>query len=335
MYEVDFLPVGDEGASGDAIAMRFSAPSGADAIVIIDAGYKDDGEALVAHVKQWYGTDHVDLAILTHPDGDHIGGMGEVLRGLDVATLCLHKIGDRGGSSLPAAEAVEELIDLADKQGTTVVEAFAGDTAFDGALTILGPSEGWYEELVAAQVEEAPERAARKATSTTSALRAAGQRILAALPLEVPFDDAGGTNPRNNSSIVTMIDIDDHRMLFTGDAGVPSLERCVDFFESGGEVWTAPDFVQIPHAGSRHNASSEFLDRWLGPKGQSVDNPAFVSVASKAKKHPSPRVVNAYKRRGYRVYETRGSTTHHSAGASDRGWPPAAQLGPMDESDED
>ncbi len=39
MYEIDFLPVGDKGQSGDAIAMRFSRPDGtANAIVVIDAG---------------------------------------------------------------------------------------------------------------------------------------------------------------------------------------------------------------------------------------------------------------------------------------------------------
>lgn len=82
MHEVDFLPVGDEGASGDAIAMRFRVPSGAQAVVIIDAGFRDDGEALVEHVQEWYGTKNVDLAILAHPDGDHIGGMGVVIENL-------------------------------------------------------------------------------------------------------------------------------------------------------------------------------------------------------------------------------------------------------------
>lgn len=61
-----------------------------------------------------------------------------------------------------------------------------------------------------------------------------------------------------------------------------------------------------------------------------------MSVASKAVKHPSPRVVNAYIRRGCRVYETRGSTIrHHSADAPSRGWGTATPLEPLDESIEE
>lgn len=335
MYEVDFLPVGDEGQSGDALAMRFTTPNGGNAVVIIDAGFKHDGEALVAHVKRWYDTDHVDLAILTHPDGDHIGGMGEVLQGLGVSTLCVHKIGARGGASLPAAKAVDELIELANHEGTAVVEAFAGDAAFEGLLTILGPTEEWYEELVAAQVEEAPMRASG-VWKSKSYMSVRDRRSTTYIPEEISFGDEGGTNPRNNTSIITLLSTDDVELLFTGDAGVPSLERAQAEYGLRVGGWFPPRFVQIPHAGSRHNASSEFLDGFLGPKGQPQTRCAYVSVASKSEKHPSPRVVNAYMRRGYKVFETRGSTIRYkSADAPDRGWSSLTPLEPMDESVED
>ena len=69
MYDIDFLPVGDGGRSGDAIALRFTRPdTGGLAHVIVDAGFQDDGDALVEHVNYYYGTSSIDLAILTHPD---------------------------------------------------------------------------------------------------------------------------------------------------------------------------------------------------------------------------------------------------------------------------
>src|SRR5207244_1782037 len=109
--------------SGDAIALRFTHPIRGEWVhVIVDAGFDDDGAALVNHVQQYYDTSHIDLAILTHPDGDHIGGMGRVIRGLDVERLWLHDIGSHGGSSLPAATAVRDLIRVAQNQGTTVEE---------------------------------------------------------------------------------------------------------------------------------------------------------------------------------------------------------------------
>lgn len=338
MYEIDFLPVGDEGQSGDAIAVRFStAADPTYRTVIIDAGFQDDGTALVEHVDTWYGDRHIDLAIVTHPDGDHIGGMGTVLEELEVGTLCIHNIGDRGGASLPAADAVNELIKIAEREGTNVHEPFTGDSAFNGALRFLGPDEQWYEDLVKEQLAEAPARALRKArTPVRDALRAAGQRFLTYLPREVPFDDQGGTNPRNNTSVVTLLEIDGDRLLFTGDAGVPALERAWNWLTSVTSDSTPPSFMQIPHAGSRHNGSSDLLNLILGRQGQDASRTAYVSVASKAKRHPSPRVVNAYMRRGCRVYETRGGTKwHHSGNVPARGWSRATPLEPMDESGED
>lgn len=336
MYEIDFLPVGDEGQSGDAIAIRFLSPGDSRyRTIIIDAGFQANGEALVEHVDRWYEDRHIDLAVLTHPDGDHIGGMGTVLEELQVGTLCVHKIGDRGGSTLPAARAVNELIDIATRRGTNVHEPFTGDSAFDGSLRFLGPDETWYEALVRDQVSEAPARAVRKATPMRDALRAAGQRFLTYLPTEVRFDDQGGTNPRNNTSVITLLEIDGDRLLFTGDAGVPALERAWTWIVSSTGDSTPPAFVQLPHAGSRHNASSDALDLILGPEGQAPSRTAFVSVASKAKKHPSPRVTNAYIRRGCQVYETRGGTKwHHSGDAPYRGWSQATPLSPMDESED-
>lgn len=333
MYEIDFLPVGDGKDSGDAIAMRFTRPdTGSYAVVVIDAGFKDDGAELVEHIPKYYGTDIVDLAILTHPDGDHIGGMGELVRGLTVKKLWLHRIGAHGGASLPAAAAVEDLIGVAIEQGTTVEEPFAGAEAFDGAITILGPTQAYYDDLVAEQV--APAAAPSVAKALVEAARGLFDRLAAALPVEVPFE-AKDVTPRNNSSMITLLTIDDRRSLFTADAGVPALDRAWDLAEDralAGEL----RFVQIPHHGSRRNASSAFLDRILGEPSSANGKTAFVSVVANSDKHPSGRVVNAYMRRGCDVHATAGAAKHHHHQAPGRaGWSPAAPLAPMEESDED
>lgn len=63
MYEVDFLPVGQRGRHGDAIAIRFIRPSSPTyAHIIIDAGFEQDGQALVDHFDRWYETRSVDVA---------------------------------------------------------------------------------------------------------------------------------------------------------------------------------------------------------------------------------------------------------------------------------
>jgi beta-lactamase superfamily II metal-dependent hydrolase len=337
MYEVDFLAVGLAGRHGDAIAIRFTRPdTGAYAHVVIDAGFEHNGEDLVAHIQQYYETNAIDLAIVTHPDGDHIGGMGHVIRDLDVGELWIHRLGERGGASLPAAEAVDELIELAEDNGTSVEEPFAGAIAFDGALTILGPDEDYYQELVREQLAEAKERAAARPRVRLEAARLRAQRFLAALPVEVPFGDAGGTNPRNNSAAIALLEIDGRRLLFTSDAGVPALGRAWDWLEAKGGDTSPPRFVQMPHHGSRHNASSALLNRLLGPTGQEPTRTAFVNVATEAVKHPSPRVANAFMRRGYNVHQTRGDGKRHGHHAPDRvGWVPSTPLEPLDESAEE
>jgi beta-lactamase superfamily II metal-dependent hydrolase len=333
MYDVDFLPVGDTGQSGDAIALRFTrADNDQLAHVIVDAGFQDDGEAMVQHVLRWYQTTEIDLAIVTHPDRDHMGGMATVLEELNVAVLAVHLIGQHGGSSLAAAGRVNELVQVARRRGTRVVEPFTGDTAF-GGLTILGPDPDWYDDLVAEQVaEEAAEAGRRAPPRVRTALRAASDRVATFLPVEIPFDDGPGTNPRNNTSVITLLELDRGRLLLTGDAGVSALERAWDWLELNGSDTGPPTFIQIPHAGSRRNASSAILNRILGSTNQPETRTAFVSVASQSVKHPSPRVINAYIRRGCGWRETRGKHLHHFTDAPLRGWPPAPALPPLDES---
>jgi beta-lactamase superfamily II metal-dependent hydrolase len=337
MYEIDFMAVGKGQDSGDAIAMRFARPDrGGYAHVIIDAGFEDDGKALVRHVQRYYDTDSIDLAILTHPDGDHIGGMGVVVRELRVGTLCLHKLRERGGAGLRAAGAVDELVGVAAKCGTRVHEPFAGHTALGGALTFLGPDAGYYAQMVAEQQRQEG-KAAKRASMLLEAARSLEDRLLGWLPGEVPFDDGEGTSPRNNTSLVTLLEVDGERMLFTGDVGVPALDRAWNWLEARGLDTYPPDFVQVPHHGSRRNASSALLDRLLGPIRGKGAGEAIVSVGDRAPKHPSGRVVNAYRRRGFPVCATAARTIcQRSADAPQRvGWLPVEPLGPMDESDDD
>jgi beta-lactamase superfamily II metal-dependent hydrolase len=334
VYELDFLSVGNAGKSGDAICMRFTRPdSGADAVVVVDAGFKENGEALVDHIQRYYGTNTVDLAILTHPDGDHIGGMGEVMRGLDVAELWLHDIAAHGGGSLPAAAAVNDLIALAREEGATVSEPWPGASAFGGALTVLGPAKEYYDELVGEQV--AGSSTVTKAAGTLlEAARSLADRIAGALGLEIPFE-AQDVNPRNNSSMILLAKLDGEIKLLTSDAGVPALSAAWDYADSAGLGGT-PTFAQIPHHGSRRNCSSSWLDRLLGETGQPEGaRTALVSCVKDSEKHPSGKVVNAYKRRGCRVVATAGnSICHSSSGVPNRGWGPATPLGPLVEVDD-
>ncbi len=62
---------------GDSILLRSSKGDTA----LIDAGYPDAG---TLKYLQQHGIDHLDMLIATHHHEDHIGGIPEVLRGVDV-----------------------------------------------------------------------------------------------------------------------------------------------------------------------------------------------------------------------------------------------------------
>ncbi len=343
MYEIDFIPVGDGDRSGLAIAMRFTrADTGGLAHVVIDGGFQDDGADLVDLIQTHYGTSQVDAVILTHPDGDHIGGLGTVIRELDVQYLFAHRPSQHGGASLRASGAVEDLVNVAAANGTEVHEPFSGLNLFDGGLIIAGPDRDYYGWLIQEQLKEEGAKAAAAAgpSRLTEALQKMSAQVMGALPVEVPFDDGGGTNPRNNSSaIVNVRTGDDRRLVFTGDAGVPAFNEALDYLDNWGRTDRYPDFVQIPHHGSRKNASSELLDRMLGPKGGAQEGSAFISISAEAAKdprYPSPRVCNAYRRRGYGVYATAGIALRHGHEAPYRhGYGPVEPLPPLDESIDD
>ncbi len=73
-YEIDFLGVGEESKSGDAIALRYGNLHGSRAeqtVVVIDGGFQNTGAKLVEHIIAHYGTSQVDLVINTHADPKH------------------------------------------------------------------------------------------------------------------------------------------------------------------------------------------------------------------------------------------------------------------------
>lgn len=68
---------------GDAIVVR--APNGR--VMVVDAGSEEAGRFRVVPCLRAQGTGTVDALVLTHPDGDHIGGAIPLLRAVTVRRL--------------------------------------------------------------------------------------------------------------------------------------------------------------------------------------------------------------------------------------------------------
>lgn len=345
MFEFDFLPVTNadgEGTtkSGDAICCRFLDAHGRQRVVVIDAGYQATGEALVNHIRTHYKTSHVDLAISTHADGDHINGLSIVIDDLQVDELMLHQPRKHAGSRVSTfsnIEAVDTLLRTAADNDTDVTDPFTGETRLDDHLLILGPTKDFYEEVLQEHLDNVAENKSAVGLSWRRKARNLLEGALDGIPLIETLTDNGETDPRNEGSVVSLFRIDGRQFLLTGDAGQRSLTRVADEYEARFGSFTADPLrlFQVPHHGSRRNLGPTLLNRIIGPKGGSSGVPAMISAGEKAPKHPSPKVVNALLRRGSIVSVTAGQTVRHSSpDAPDRGWTPVTPLPPLDESGE-
>lgn len=350
MYEIDFLPVESESGlgskSGDAIALRFTAEQEQrNVVVVIDGGFSHVGEKLAEHVKQYFSTTEIDLVISTHPDADHLNGLTTLLENAEftVRELLIHQ--PRAHFSNVAdfsnLESLDKLLSTAKNNGVTLTEPFTGLTRFGGQLKILGPSLSYYEELIQQHLEEERSGFSRGQAKTrvSEMAKTMLSKLLTFLPIET-LTDEGDTGPRNNSSVITLIQSSQQKLLFTGDAGVPALEAaCTEYENTVGMFSDEPlSFLQVPHHGSRRNVGPTLMNRMIGSAGAPFRNgmPAFISSAKISEKHPSPKVVNALTRRGSEVFATEGRTIHQSHGALARpGWTSLTPFSPLVEDDDE
>lgn len=148
----------------------------------------DDGEALVRHIRTYYGTDTVDFVVSTHPDQGHVAGLEVVLTELRVGTLLMHQpwrhtfemaaarrhafreaaLSEKLEKSLQEASDLEA---IATRTGVKIIEPFAGVGTRDGCFRVIGPSQPYYEQLL--QMVQAPAAAERAASLLTKVKAAA------------------------------------------------------------------------------------------------------------------------------------------------------------------
>lgn len=345
-YEVDFLGVGSESKSGDAIAIRFGNLHGhrdEQTVVVIDGGFSDTGTELVEHIRTHYGTDTVDLVISSHPDQDHINGLEVLLNELDVKELWLHQpwlhnqnladefadgrltdssLGERLKQNLWRAWSLSK---LANRRTIVLKEPFAGLTDKSGSVKVLGPSQSYYESLIP-DFDGMPSRAEACALANESWFDKAVRNVKAFFANwgEDHILDDGQTSAKNNSSVITQLIVDGRRLVFTADAGIQALEHAADQIDgchSGAEL----KLIQIPHHGSKRNIGPTVLNRLIGHPVEHGVQRGVLAVASTAKtgepKHPRKAVLNAFNHRGARVLVTRGDGIlyrHNSPGRA--GW---------------
>ena len=346
-YEVDFLAVGDESKSGDAIALRFGNLYGEraeQAVIVIDGGFKDDGQKLVERIRTYYGTGIIDIVIATHPHGDHTAGLETVLKEMQVKEFWIHKPWDENHTNniskwftdgrvtdnsvrealRKSLDTARELEEIATQKEIPIIEPFVGickDFGF-GRIDIVGPTKEYYESLLP-DFASTPEPKSSLATFLTGAVERVTEvvsKVFESWDVET-LDDNGETSAENSSGAITLLRVDGKTLLFTGDAGISALTNAANLLGENGITNESYSFIQIPHHGSKRNVGPTILNRLIGPK-LDEDKKIKTAFASCAKdgnpKHPAKKVTNAFRRRGAPVYVTQGNSIWHNNVAPNR-----------------
>lgn len=356
-YEIDLLPVGNGDRSGDAIAIRYGT-SGNYKVLVYDGGSLESGQKLVDHIKKYYGTTFVDYVVNSHPDTDHSSGLSVVLEQLDVGELWMHQpwnysstildyfkdgritdksLAERLKNKMAAAYKLEL---LAEEKNIPVYEPFTG--ARIGDFVVLSPDSEWYIHELIADFAKSPDKNTGEgrallgfrdfmAKSVMEAARKAIDWVAEKWDKESLREDVS-TSAENESSVILYGNIDGRGILMTGDAGVRALAATADIAEYNNI--SLPDilkFIQVPHHGSRNNVSTSVLDRIVGVRKVTNDGKTtksvFVSAGEESKTHPRNMVVNAFTRRGAKVFVTKGQAKRHHHNMPEReGWTTATTL---------
>ncbi len=95
-----------------------------DKFALIDAGENDDGDELVSFFNR-VGITYLDYVIATHPDGDHIGGMDEVVENIEIGTFMMSYMPE---GYTPTTRVYENLLTALLEKDITPVEPQHGDS---------------------------------------------------------------------------------------------------------------------------------------------------------------------------------------------------------------
>lgn len=347
-YEVDFISVSSSESKKDADAIVIRWKEGENyKIAIYDGGLQAHGNKMQEHMNKYYFDDEeadktIDAVIVSHSDQDHTSGLRTILENFTVNALYMNrpwlyakelydKIND-GRITVKSLEQrlrekysfIADLEEIAEEKEIPIYNVFEGDK-IENVFTVLSPSRDFYINLIVESDKTPLEESVDDGTEINFSLESSQyeKTSLEEWDVETLHEDVV-TSAENEMSVVLYGAMKDEGMLLVGDAGIRALNNAKNY-ASDINISLKDDvtFMQIPHHGGRHNVSTSLLNDIVGEKveqGITTGKTAFVCAAEESS-HPLQMVVNAYVRRGVKVYTAKGNIIHHHKTMPERvGW---------------
>ena len=330
MIEIDVLPASNETKGADSILLRFgtfsydSVPN-KQTVILIDGGYKENAENIKKHLDSFYDTKTIDLLICTHPDADHINGLLELLNDekIIINKALVHNpwkfkyaINRKSNNDKTTPNSIEkrlekslssldDLLSKLDERKINTEFPFSGHTEFNGIIRILGPSDSYYTSRVA----EFPGM-----PNYVDWVDNYKPEIVEYDENMNHFLDEVETSARNASSAIVLFEYEGFKTLFTGDAGVESIECAIDYAVKNNINLKNLNYFQLPHHGSIKNISKKITDKIIAIE-------YFVSAPSNSEDHPSKLLLNYFQYKlNKKVFHVSKNILCISKNAPSRNW---------------
>lgn len=354
-YEIDFIGNKSSG-NADAIAIRWKDEYDDYHICIYDCGTDGQADDMIDLLNKYYFNEVddenkvIDAVVISHPDEDHINGIKKILETFIVNELYANIPWDYADELVQRSEnynssdyltsklkkkysSLSEIVDFCEENSIPIYGAIQGTIVCD-ELEILAPTEEDYINHIL-NSDKNPLKPIAESFSKTEKFNTDSWDVDNLL-------EVAETSDENETSVVLygLRNTSDNYFLLVGDAGVHDLESAFDYAgDEGLNIKYDVKFYQVPHHGGRHNLDTDTMNRLVGDitkRGIESDKTAFISVG-KGSDHPRQCIVNAFKRRGVKVYKTAGNTIHHHDGdmPSREGWVSLTQLEFIEEYEDD
>lgn len=313
-FEIDMLDV----KAADAFLIHAfvkNALAGEDEyVVLVDAGNECDGEKIIKHINKYYKKKNIDLAIITHCDADHYGGMKYLIeehnndkssfrigkvwihdpyQHVDVDDVKYVRKNETLRARLNAAYAFSNgtsLLDALCEANINKEEVFS-DSKYDPLnICVLGPDKDYYESLIPdfrVDLDFIKEQVDDEYEEKNNELLTESKFYSNALA-NAPDDKS----KVNQSSIVFRLVVGNETYLFTGDAGREALHRIINNDKKNSFLKNI-SWMKVPHHGSKHNLDNEIIE-YFHPKVSYISTEKYGKFASRCTIHALKKVGSVY-----------------------------------------